>query len=293
MPAGSAERTWVLVLTAALVMSVLGAPAVASSVAPMTVPEMADWAGQVVVGQVASVRSYWADNPSRIETEVTLTNLGYLKGVHTGASETFSMIVPGGTVGELQMQVCCAPKLEQGQKWLLFVLPTYKTFPVVGLYRGAFQIKIDQDGIERVFSSAAEPVLGIEAGGAVLVRDVSRHRPAGASTQLEELAAISQNARINLATPERQPLEAVSFEAFVTQIQPMLDQSVNHQLTAPAGRRVLVEYHASTLKPSPTSLAMPKGNSADLSSALRGMDRVTESPPANRTRSTAAEAVRP
>ena len=44
-----------------------------------------------------------------------------------------------------------APAFAAGEKWILFLLPTYKTFPVVGLSHGAFRVPTDTDGVERVF----------------------------------------------------------------------------------------------------------------------------------------------
>lgn len=124
--------------------------AIASSVVPMSVATMADHAGQVITGDVVALRSYWIDEPRRIETEVTFAGVTYLKGAPADADGTFTLRVPGGTIGDLQMRIEGAPRFAAGETWLLFLLPTYKTFPVVGIDQGAYRVVHDADGVDRV-----------------------------------------------------------------------------------------------------------------------------------------------
>ena len=125
---------------------------------------MADHAALVFVGRVGSVESRWADGPRRIESDVEFEQVECLKGSLPPGRETFSLLVPGGAVGTTQMRICCAPTFRVGEKWLLFVLPNYRTFPVVGLWQGALRIETDRDGIERVFTASSDPVTGTDDG---------------------------------------------------------------------------------------------------------------------------------
>ncbi len=213
-----------------------------SSVAPMPLTTIADSAAQVIQGEVASVRSYWADNPRRIESEVTFKNVGYLKGQHTDSSPTFTLTVPGGTVGQMEMRICCAPTFVPGQQWVLFLLPTYKTFPVVGLYRGAFRIQSDADGIERIFSSDGQPVTGVNKDAMLEIAGCVNHDP-------HLVVSKAHNVRLGLNLAAAGSDKAIALDDFIATITPVLNRSKDHQLTHNAGRRILVDYQATQLHP--------------------------------------------
>ncbi|MFH1418732.1 MAG: hypothetical protein ABII12_10680 [Planctomycetota bacterium] len=226
-------------------VTVFTSSAEASSVVPMTLTTLSDHAGQVIVGEVTQRRPYWADNPKRIETEVTFQNVEYLKGALPGSSSVFKLVVPGGKVGEMQMRICCAPTFAQGEKWVLFLLPTYKTFPVAGLHQGAWRIYRDADGQERVGNAFHIPVDGVDADGFV--------RAAGKrawSPHSQHLLA-EHNVRVQeVAQRSGEPAEGMTYQSFLDTIRPLLDRSKDHHLTEQAGRRVLVEPTAVPLQPS-------------------------------------------
>lgn len=232
--------TFIAVAVLSIAVAMLPIPgAFASTVVPMTVHTMADRAGQIVAGKIAAVRSYWAENPRRIETEVTLEQVTYLKGGQAEAPGVFTLVIPGGTVGETEMRICCAPVFRPGEKWVLFVPPSYKTFPVVGLFRGAFRVTPDPTGIERVYSSAAQPVLGMDPDGFV--------RMAGGNMDPHDRLIAAVNAEVRWRPSPLLNPPAISFEDFLALIQPILDTSRDHHLTEPAGRRVPVVYTPTTL----------------------------------------------
>ncbi len=204
----------------------------ASTVIPMTITEMADLSGQVIIGEVASVRSYWADNPRRIESEVTLNHVEYLKGRLADSSSTFKLLVPGGTVDEWGLRIADAPVLAAGEKWVLFILPTYKTFPVVGLSQGGFRVQTGADGVERVHTAGLEPVKGVGSDGFVQVvgRDsvsVRQHLAAENGVRVKTTAQAISNRG-----------EAMSLADFKAMIQPILNASKTHALEESAGRPV-------------------------------------------------------
>lgn len=237
----------VLVIIAAL--SGFAAPARAGNVVPMSVEALADLAGQVIVGRVATVRSYWADAPRRIESEITFAEVTYLKGALATSGDTFSLVLPGGTVGETTMRIGCAPVFAVGEKWVLFLLPTYQTFPVVGMTQGAFRVVADGLGVERVFDAEAAPLAGVGADG--LIRATGSQAPA--ASRLREAHRVSLVPQGVIASEG----QAVSLADFVKQLQPILATSRDHQLEQPAGRRELVSYTAVPLRA--IGHAMPEG----------------------------------
>jgi hypothetical protein len=210
----------------------------------MTVQTLSDFAGQVIVGRVASVRSYWAENPRRIESEVRLENVEYFKGRLANSTASFTLIVPGGKVGEMQLQIADAPNFAVGEKWVLFLLPTYKTFPVVGLHQGAFRIEADAAGVERVYLSEHDAVLGVAPDGFVKSGKADSHQP-----QSRQVGANGVQVR-PVHDDSNSAQAAISLQDFLQQLSPVLAASRDHQLTEPAGKRVPVVYTPSPLRTS-------------------------------------------
>jgi hypothetical protein len=220
----------------AAVSLALGPPmAKAGSVVPMSLDVVSDHAGQVIAGKIASIRSYWADNPRRIESEVVFEQVDYLKGALPDSGSTFRLTVPGGTVGQMGMRIAGAPEFATGQEWVLFLLPTYKTFPVVGLSQGAFRIVADGDGIKRVHSASGAPFVGVDASLKTLTARVQR---LSATTSLID----GMNVRVKPVPEERDTAEGLTYAEFLAQIRPILEKTRDHRLSEPAGRRVPVEY---------------------------------------------------
>lgn len=257
----------------------------ASTVTPMSASTLADQAGQVIVGRVAAVRSYWADDPRRIESEITLEGVEYLKGRLADSTDRFTLIVPGGEVDKMRMSVCCAPDLRIGEKWMLFLLPTYHTHPVVGIFQGAFLIKLDTDGVERVVSryhGRETAVTGVGADGFV---QYAGGEPADVHAQL----LVAENMR--LVTPQAEKARPISWADFTAQLAPILSASRDHQLTAPAGKPAIVK-----LRPVPLQLSpMEKQRQAEKRPAeptppLRG-EGAARRGPANTPASTKSEEV--
>ncbi|MFQ5492325.1 MAG: hypothetical protein ACE5GE_16565, partial [Phycisphaerae bacterium] len=206
----------------------------AGSVVPMDLPTLADHAGQVIIGTVASVRSRWSSRPGRIESIVAFQDVSYIKGALPDATDRFTLTVPGGTVGNRAMQVCCAPAFVPGQKWLLFLLPGYYNFPVVGLYQGGFLIQRDDRGVERVVQprhGIAQAVVGVDASGQVQLADPARSAP-GARLRAATGVRLTAPAGARPAVPK----PALSLESFLQALQPILDHSKAHTLTAQAGQ---------------------------------------------------------
>lgn len=227
-----------LLATATTVSSPFVTGVRAGSVVPMTLDTMSDHAGQVIMGTVASVHSYRSNATSEIESRVIFTGVTYLKGASATREDTFALVVPGGRVGDSSLQVSCTPSFKVGDKWLLFLLPTYKTFPVVGLSNGAFRVRVDENGTERVFNVSMAAVSGVSGRGFVQVERNALNPNSSERTRLID----SAGARVTDLSTRGQPAPAISLDEFLAILKPILSDSAKHDLIAPAGRRENVTY---------------------------------------------------
>ncbi|MCB9855143.1 MAG: hypothetical protein H6818_05595 [Phycisphaerales bacterium] len=227
-------RTGFLIATIACGSFAADRRAIAGTVVPMSVATMADYSAQVIVAEIGEMTPRWADNPRRIETTVELLNIEYLKGGYDGAPLQRTLVVPGGCIGEKQLRICCAPEFQTGQRWLLFLLPEYKTFPTVGIGQGAFRIVTDQTGAAHVFQHGGLPVSGMndESWIEYAVQPQAHvHGQASSAASNMRVVDRSKDAAAGLMT----------FAEFRYAIQPVLDASRDHKLTQPAGRHVPVK----------------------------------------------------
>ncbi|NOX57429.1 MAG: hypothetical protein GXP29_01040 [Planctomycetes bacterium] len=229
--------------------------AIAAQVVPMSIKQMADHSGQVIVGRVETVRSYWAQNPRRIESEVTFNEVRVLKGQQANPEETFTLTVPGGQIDDLQMRVCCAPKFRAGDKWVLMLLPTYKTFPVVGVYRGAVRVKTDAMGVERVHNAAGIAITGIDNTGHLQLEGIAQTSAAShlVGTDGPRLKTVDRRSS--------EKSEAMRLSDFVELITPVLSQSRSHGQTQAAGKRLAADLRAVSFKRSPADQAAKRNTS--------------------------------
>jgi hypothetical protein len=266
----SSALAWYGVLIIGLMAMPLGVAA--SQVVPMSIETMADYAGQALVGEVASVRSYWAEDPRRIESEVIFRNTEYLKGALPDSSATFALVVPGGTVGDTHVQVCCTPTFSPGEKWVLLLLPTYQTYPVVGLYQGAFSIRRDAEGTERVYymrHDVLEPVRAVDAEGFVQVVQ-------GPAVAAHDRLVSSDRLHLRPDSPGAgQSAPAMSYDELLARLRPALAASRDLRLTFPSGRR------GGVAPPAVLPVASPVEQAVSRSSAGAGESKpTTERPPA-------------
>lgn len=281
MAPGLHRRLWSpFVLVFATVLA--GAAGAQAGTVALSLPELANHAGQVIVGTVAGVRPYWADDPRRIESEITLERVEYLKGRLADSTDRFALIVPGGEVDGTRMTVGCAPEFRVGERWILFLLPTYRNHPVVGLHQGAFLVRPDADGVERVMSRhhGAEAAVA-EIGADGFVEHVQR------AADAREHVRAAHHVRV-IAADASEP-QSMTYADFVARLAPILAVSREHHLTAPAGRPVFAHYRAVPLRPAPTQQG---ANGADHRPVpRRGQGGARTAPPT--TRPAAGEGVAP
>jgi len=217
----------------------IAAAAHASTVVNMNATRLARHAGQVIRADITVVESYFADNPKRIETRLTLSKIEYWKGGYDGAPDSFELVVPGGRVGAMQMRICCAPNFKVGQQWVLFLLPQYKTFPTVGLGQGSFLIKADETGTQNVYQEGFAGITSVSDVGD-LQYAIYDQRPAHPHAAFNGLTV-----RAAQTTADNKLMTLAEFKLA---LQPILDRSHDYQMTQPAGKRIPVIYHPTSLK---------------------------------------------
>lgn len=228
---GSFYRFRLLILTgAAVVVAPWAAPG--STVLPMTIQQLADAAGQAIDAVVESTVGAWSADHSTIQTTVRFRDVRYLKGQLLDSTDTFTLVVPGGTVGDTQLILTGAPQFEVGQRWLLFLHPTYNMHPVVGIFRGAFRIEEDTTGETHVLDPAGFVVVGVDVRGFVRVA------PPAPQTQqrAEYIVGATSASVVGVFESRARPTVPMSYERFLDRLAPVLLNSKDHGLTAPAGR---------------------------------------------------------
>lgn len=159
------RRALVLVL-------LLAVPAVlrATVLLPIEFRQLVGLSSTIVHGHVADVRSAWIDGRRSIETFVTVEADEYFKG---RLGDSFTIRVPGGSLGRYRTIFVGAPEFRQGDEVVLFLRSDAGRVSIVGLSQGAFRVMPDRSG-RRVVTS---PVLmGLSSGDAqaVVRGDVTR-----------------------------------------------------------------------------------------------------------------------
>lgn len=236
---GSFPRFRLLVLVSAAVV-VTPHAALGTTVLPMTIQQLADAAGQAIDAVVDSTDSAWSSDHSTIRTTVRFRNVQYLKGQLPDSTDTFELVVPGGRVGDTQLVLAGAPHFEVGQRWFLFLHPTYNVHPVVGIFRGAFRVEVDATGETRVVNPAGLVVVGVDASGMIRVT-----RPDSPTPQRAEYIVGTTSASVvSVFETKARTSVPMTYGRFLDHIAPVLLNSKDHGLTAPAGRPTGLRAHA-------------------------------------------------
>ena len=107
----------------------------AVSVRPLSLQELCAGADQIVYAKVEKVESYWKD--LKIETRVTLSPYETWKGQ---THDDVTVIVPGGTVGDITMRCSEAPTFHESDKVVCFLRTQGDAKQVYGWFRGQYTI---------------------------------------------------------------------------------------------------------------------------------------------------------
>ena len=133
----------------------------ATTVRQLDLPELAQQAEVIADVTVSGIESFWASpaGGKAIHTRVTFSlNSAPLKGQVTSP---FTLDFLGGTIGNHRMEVSGMPKLQVGDRLILFSYGPDKTFvsPVIGFDQGALRVIRDQqNNVDRVYRWWGQPV---------------------------------------------------------------------------------------------------------------------------------------
>lgn len=129
-----------LCLPAAVTMA--PAPARASLVMALDLPQMVERAEQIAVVDVQSVEAAWDEKHERILTTVDLTVVEAWKGT-MGPAMHVKVVQPGGTVGDVTMKVFGLTQFTPGERALVFLRGSQTSASVVGMAQGKRLLRRD------------------------------------------------------------------------------------------------------------------------------------------------------
>ena len=142
-----------------ILMSVALLRVTATTVIPPTFEQLVQQAELIFQGSVTDVRSIWEGEGAQrhIETYVTFQIADNVKG---DASNSYTIRMLGGTVGDETMLVTDAPKFKVGDRDILFIEHNYDQFvPLVGIGHGRFHVQHDEEtSRDIVVNDEGEPV---------------------------------------------------------------------------------------------------------------------------------------
>ncbi len=222
-----------IVLASILTLCGVCASASASSVKPMPMQELADHSAQVCLVRIDSVTSRWSQPASagvdeagaralskrQIESVVRLSEIEFLKNASSLPNEvmprTLDLVVPGGSLDGFTMELCGAPQFVAGERWMLFLLPQWKTHPCAGIWQGAFRIEESVNG--PVLRGHAGLVAGINSDGFVQLANTPGARdsaPRCCAMHAHTKSVITQsNASVSAITPSLPPISLAQWRA--------------------------------------------------------------------------------
>lgn len=137
-------------------------PAGASVLRGMSLAELVSEADQIVVAKVASVSSMWDPSHRRIFSTIAIDVQDRWKG---SGPDRLVIVLPGGTVGDMEMTVHGSPTFAAGERALLF-LRGHERLGVVGMSLGKRLVHWDADQAAWFIESpAADDVFDIGPKG--------------------------------------------------------------------------------------------------------------------------------
>jgi hypothetical protein len=169
----------------------LTAPAFATTLVALDVPQMSRAAHTIVQGKVQRVEAKMSADGSRITTHVWVEVAESLKG--QGAS-TVEIVQPGGEVGDVGQKVSGTVHLKVGDEVVGFLERRGpERFMFVGMAQGCYRVERSSDG------KAAFAVQ--DAEGEVLMLDPVTRAPVQKSTAPVKLDDLKAQIRAAVATP--------------------------------------------------------------------------------------------
>lgn len=126
-----------------LAVLLVGLPAAASVLLPLTVEDLAGMSELVIIGEVNEVRSEVDQTGTRIHTRVTITPEETLKGAVKGATVEIKFL--GGEIGDIVAKMPGAPTFRAGERVLVFLEPREDGdgYLTLAMYLGKFELVHD------------------------------------------------------------------------------------------------------------------------------------------------------
>lgn len=131
-------------ILALLLWAIAAVPVQATDVEVMPISKVVSLSSHVCWATVESATARWAEGHREIETVLHLVDSSFLKG---DGPAVFDLVVPGGTLGEWTMKVEGAPQFREGERWMFFLLPEWRTHPCAGMWQGAYRAAESDGGM--------------------------------------------------------------------------------------------------------------------------------------------------
>jgi hypothetical protein len=152
---------WRSALLALLVTLMSAMSAHALSTIHRDFAELVDLAEVILVGTVHDKQSVWLDPVQQqgIVTRITLSQIELLKSNEADVGDSYTLEIAGGQIGPYLEWIADFPKLRLGERYVLFIRGNQRQlFPVVGIAQGVLEIKVDANGIARVYTYDKKPL---------------------------------------------------------------------------------------------------------------------------------------
>ena len=148
-------------ISALIAAVVLAAGLPASTVAPVSVREMAGGSEFVFEGRVILLEAVRPEGSKNIFTRVLFEVTDVLKGDHDRA--TVALDFMGGTIGSLTLSISDLQLPKKGERGIYFVESRRRrqVHPLYGWNQGRFLILDDRDGDPRVHTALGRPVRSV------------------------------------------------------------------------------------------------------------------------------------
>lgn len=148
----------------------IGAPAGATTLIRMGLEDLVGANSTIVVGEVLEVESRWNEDATFIVTDVRFAASDVLKG--RLAETEFTVTLPGGRIGGRAHLVIGAAELVPGNSYVLFLsrmnlMGAGEALVVRDLIQGAFDIRMDRDGLRAVSQALRHPLVPDRSGQAL------------------------------------------------------------------------------------------------------------------------------
>ena len=109
----------------------------ATQIVPSTLEYMTGFSDAIVVGHVVDKHSYWQDK--KIVTSITVDVEQHVKD-SAGEASAVEIIIPGGKVGDIALEMDQAPVFEIGEKVMLFLKEVENGYFPFGFNYGVYKI---------------------------------------------------------------------------------------------------------------------------------------------------------